>query len=59
MPHPQTKVIFDKLVAEKAAKHYTPYQQTDKASAATGIHCQLLNPVEDDRVAQLIADPAY
>jgi len=59
------KRIYDKLVAEKTAKGYTPgadgtpYQHTDKAHTATGIHCQLLNPVEEDQVASLLADPAY
>jgi len=59
------KRIYDKLVADKTAKGYTPgvdgtpYQQTDKAHAATGIHCQLLDPVEEDQVAGLLADPAY
>ena len=59
------KRIYDKLIAEKTAKGYTPgadgtpYQHTDKANAATGIHCQLLNPVEEDQVERLIADPAW
>ena len=50
---------------EKTAKGYTqgedgtPYQHTDKANAASGIHCQLLNPVEEDQIERLIADPAY
>ncbi len=45
------KAIYDKLVKEKTAKGYTPaetgtpYQHTDKVS--TGIHCQLLNAIED------------
>ena len=61
----EAKSIYDKLVAGKTAKGYTPgadgtpYQHTDKASAATGIHCQLLNPVEEDHIERLIADPAY
>ena len=63
--HDEARRIYDKLVAEKTAKGYTPgadgtpYQHTDKASAATGIHCQLLNPIEPDQVERLIADPAY
>lgn len=57
--------IFNKLIAEKIAKGYTrgevgkPYQDTSKASQATGIHCQLLNPAEEDQVEKLIADAAY
>jgi bifunctional non-homologous end joining protein LigD len=59
------KAIYDKLVAEKTAKGYTPgpdgtpYHHTGEARRATGIHCQLLNPVEDDQVERLIADPAW
>ena len=52
-------------MAEKTAKGYTPgedgtpYQHTDKAKPSTGIHCQLLNPIEEDQVDRLIADPAW
>ena len=59
------KRIYDKLIAEKTAKGYTPgadgtpYQQTDHADRVTGIHCQLLNPVEEDGVESLITNPAY
>ncbi|MEP6672809.1 MAG: WGR domain-containing protein [Chthoniobacter sp.] len=65
VPYDQAKRIYDQLVASKVVKGYspgedgTPYQQTDKANQATGIHCQLLNPVEDDQVEKLIADPAW
>jgi bifunctional non-homologous end joining protein LigD len=61
----EAKRIYDKLIAEKTVKGYapgedgTPYQGTDKAKQATGIHCQLLNAVEEDQVEKLIADPAY
>ena len=61
----QAKKIYDQLLAGKIAKGYspgedgTPYQHTDKAAHATGIHCQLLNPVEEDQVERLIADPAW
>jgi bifunctional non-homologous end joining protein LigD len=56
------KSIFDKLVREKTAKGYTPgedgtrYQHTEKAAKATGIQCQLLNPVIEERVEDLIHD---
>ena len=65
VPYEQAKAIYDKLVNEKMAKGYTPgedgtpYQHTDKASQSTGIHCQLLNPVEEDQLEKLIADPSY
>jgi bifunctional non-homologous end joining protein LigD len=57
--------LFDKLIAEKIAKGYTPgedgtpYQGTEKANQSTGIHCQLLNSVEEKQIEKLIADPAY
>ena len=61
----EAKRIYDKLVAEKTAKGYTPgtdgtpYRQTEKENQTTGIHCQLLNPIGEKQVDQLIADPAY
>jgi len=58
------RTIYDKLVHEKQAKGYTvgedgtPYQhQTEKVS--TGIHCQLLNPIDDDQIEKFLNDPAY
>lgn len=61
----EARRIYDKLIADKIAKGYTsgefgtPYQGTSNASRATGIHCQLLNPVEEDQVEKLIVDAAY
>ena len=63
VPYDQAKSIYDKLVAEKTAKGYTPgedgtpYQHSEKVS--TGIHCQLLNPVEEDQVGSLLADSSW
>ena len=51
------KKIFDKLVAEKTAKGYspgeagTPYQQTDQEQRATGVVPQLLNAIEENQAA--------
>ena len=65
VPYDEAKSIYDKLLGEKTKKGYspgedgTPYQHTDQANRATGIHCQLLNPVEEDQVERLIADPAW
>ena len=61
----EAKSIYDKLVAGKLAKGYTPgadgtpYQHTEQANRATGIHCQLLNPAGEDQVEKLLADPAW
>jgi len=63
VPYAEAKAIYDKLIKEKQAKGYsigedgTPYQHTDKVSS--GIHPQLLNPIDDDQVEKFIADPAY
>ena len=61
----EAKAIYDKLVGEKIRKGYTPgedgtpYQHAEHANRATGIHCQLLNQVEEGRVEKLLADPAW
>jgi bifunctional non-homologous end joining protein LigD len=63
--HDEAKAIYEKLIREKTAKGYTPgadgtpYQQTEKADQVTGIHCQLLNPVEEGDVENLIEDSAF
>lgn len=60
--YPEAKGIYDKLVKEKLAKGYTPgengtpYSQIDKARQATGIACQLLNPVPEGQVEDLLHD---
>lgn len=54
------KRIYDKLVKEKMAKGYTqgqdatPYQHTDKQPS--GLLPQLLNPIEEEQVIDLIQD---
>ena len=59
------KAVFDKLIREKTAKGYTPgadgtpYNGTDRQQAATGIHCQLLNPIEESDLPRFIRDPGY
>ena len=61
----KAKAIYEKLVAEKLAKGYTPgedgtpYQYTEKETQTTGILPQLLNPIEEIEVNRLIADPRY
>jgi bifunctional non-homologous end joining protein LigD len=63
--HDEAKRIYDRLVAEKTAKGYTPgengtpFQQTARADQATGIQCQLLNPVDEDELPKLLTDPAW
>jgi bifunctional non-homologous end joining protein LigD len=63
--HDEAKRIYDKLIAEKTAKGYSPgpdgmpYAGTDKAGQTTGIHCQLLNAIDEVEVERLIADPSW
>ncbi len=57
--------IYEKLVAEKNAKGYTPgaqgtpYQDTPHQDRSTGIAPQLLNAIDEAQADQLIADPAW
>ncbi|MES2570827.1 MAG: WGR domain-containing protein [Verrucomicrobiota bacterium] len=59
------KALYERLVKEKSAKGYTPgaagtpYQHTGKEQQSTGIHCQLLNPAEEENVQSLIENPGY
>ena len=65
VPCDEAKRIYDKLVAEKTAKGYTPgadgtpYQHTDRENQVTGIRCQLLNAIDGEQAEQLIRDPNY
>lgn len=57
--------IFNKLIKSKKAKGYTegvdnaPYVGTMYGKRVTNIHCQLLNPITEDRVEELIYDNNY
>jgi bifunctional non-homologous end joining protein LigD len=59
------KGIYDKLVRDKTAKGYTPgpdgtpYKQTRDEERATEVRPQLLNPIAEDEVSQLIRDDAW
>jgi bifunctional non-homologous end joining protein LigD len=61
----EAKKLFDKLVAEKTAKGYspgaegTPYQHTDKEQRSTGVIPQLLNAIEDAEAERLVEDEAW
>ncbi|MEO6848018.1 MAG: WGR domain-containing protein, partial [Chthoniobacterales bacterium] len=62
VPYESAKKIFDKLIKDKTAKGYTPgedgtpYQHTDKADEASGVHCQLLNPIEETHIPRYLND---
>lgn len=61
----QAQSIYQKLIKEKMAKGYTPgedgtpYQHTDKQQLTTGIHCQLLNPIESEEVEHYLGHKDY
>jgi bifunctional non-homologous end joining protein LigD len=61
----EARRIYQKLIAEKTAKGYTPgedgtpYQGTENAGRATGIQCQLLNAIEPDHGVRLATDAAW
>ncbi len=65
VPLSQAERIYDKLVAEKMAKGYTPgasgtpYSHSDNAERASGILPQLLNPIEEPDAVRLISDPSF
>ena len=58
-------LIFERLVREKRAKGYTTgsagtlYQHTEQAAQVSGLFPQLLNPIEQAEVLQLISDPRW
>lgn len=65
LPLDKAQKVYDKLVAEKKGKGYTegeegtPYSGTERAGQVSGLAPQLLNPVEEDELQQLLDDPAY
>jgi bifunctional non-homologous end joining protein LigD len=65
VPYDHARKIYDRLIAEKTAKGYTPgedgtpYQHTDREQQNTGILPQLLNAIGDDQVLRFIKDPDF
>lgn len=60
----KAKKIYDKLVKEKSAKGYIPNNNNTQyvytsSQTDTGIHCQLLNPVEQDDLTRLIDEDSW
>lgn len=61
VPYEKAKNIYDRLVAEKKGKGYaqdedgTPYQNSEQAGQQSGLLPQLLNPIDEARIADLIA----
>ncbi|HEY6770261.1 MAG TPA: WGR domain-containing protein [Candidatus Sulfotelmatobacter sp.] len=61
VPYEKAKNIYDRLVAEKKGKGYTqdedgtPYHNSEQAGQQSGLLPQLLNPIDEARIAELIA----
>ena len=59
------KGIYDKLIKEKIAKGYTPGTDAgtttppDSPGQHSGIHCQLLNPINEQQLNQLLFNHDY
>ncbi len=57
--------IYDKLLAEKTAKGYTPdgagalFALTDYEGRRSGLHPQLLNSIGEEAAEALLRDPAW
>lgn len=62
LPYDEAKKIFDALVKSKVKGGYSPddagvpYQGTELAQDFTGVLPQLLNPVSEERAAELLRD---
>jgi len=63
--HEKATTLFDKLITSKQAKGYspgedgTPYVGTGSENISTSIHCQLLNPIEENEVSRLLTDSRH
>jgi bifunctional non-homologous end joining protein LigD len=61
----EAQKIHDRLIASKTAKGYTPaadgtpYQATGDEGRNSGIHCQLLNPVDENDLPGLLGDSRH
>ena len=61
----QARAVFEKLVRQKLAKGYTrgedgtPYAGTQRQGRATGVACQLLNPVDEAGLERCLASPRF
>ena len=60
----KAKKIYDKLVLSKNAKGYMPVEDTtdyvyESSQEHTGIHCQLLNPIEEVALTDYLEDESW
>lgn len=65
LPFEKAQAIYDKLIAEKMSKGYSPgkdgalFIDTDNAGRVSGLLPQLLNLIDEEMLEALIANPAY
>lgn len=65
VPFDQAEQLFTKLIQEKKAKGYTegtagiPYQDSSQSGRVTGLLPQLLNPLDEDRLDEFLANTSY
>lgn len=65
VPLEKAQQIYDKLVAEKTGKGYTPdgsgalFALTDNADRMSGLHPQLLNSIDEDAAGRYLDDDAW
>lgn len=64
VPLAQAQKIYDKLVAEKMAKGYTPGEDgtpytSEGAGEKSGILPQLLNEIDEDKIGWMLHDPGW
>jgi bifunctional non-homologous end joining protein LigD len=61
----KARTVYEKLVKSKTAKGYTsgedgtPYVGGDREARATGIACQLLNPIDEADLADYLTNPQF
>lgn len=61
----KARQVYDKLVAEKTAKGYTPdgagaaFALSDNAGRVSGLHPQLLNPIDEEAARRHLEDDAW
>jgi len=64
VPYEKAKKIYDKLIKDKSAKGYVPNEDNSQYVYAsdqvkTGVHCQLLNTMEEAAMLELVQDDAW
>ncbi len=65
VPLEKAQQIYDKLIAEKTAKGYTPHGSgalfalTENANRTSGLHPQLLNSVDEEAAKRYLVDDAW